>query len=57
MAESTEKQAGADAKPNGANEDEIPKKDETILNSKEGTQAGRSGFDAPRPIRGPGPPV
>ena len=39
-AESTEKQAGTDAKPNGAAGDETPKKDEAVLNSKEGTQAG-----------------
>ena len=34
MAESTEKQAGADAKPNGATEGEIPKKDETTLKAE-----------------------
>ena len=36
MAESTEKQAGADANPNGAPEDEIRKKDETMNDVKQG---------------------
>ena len=42
MAESTEKQAGADTKPNGAAENETPKKDETVLNSKH--QGGHTRF-------------